>query len=299
MGPWSHGQWGGANETSLGNILFESNTSLWFSEHIEEPFFAYYLKGEGDINQIKEATIFFSGSNQWKQFAQWPPANNEQQALYLEKDGKIEFQKSISNHTTDFAEYISDPAKPVPYAEGIQLKRSGNYMTDDQRFASNRTDVLVYQSAILEENKTIAGPVIADLLVSSSTTDADFVVKLIDVFPDDYQYEKPLPNSYEMGAYQMLVRGDLFRAKFRNSFEKPEPLIPNKPTKVVFALNDAAHTFKKGHRIMVQVQSSWFPLFDRNPQKFTDIYQATKSDYRKANIRLYQNESKILVRVIN
>jgi putative CocE/NonD family hydrolase len=157
--------------------------------------------------------------------------------------------------------------------------------------------VLVYQTPILQEDKTIAGPVIADLLVSSSTTDADFVVKLIDVFPDDFQYEKPLSNNYEMGAYQMLVRGDLFRAKYRNSFEKPEPLVPGKPTRVRFTLNDAAHTFKKGHRIMVQVQSSWFPLFDRNPQIFTDIYHAKKSDYRKATIRLYQNDSKILVRM--
>jgi putative CocE/NonD family hydrolase len=299
MGPWSHGQWGGSNETSLGNILFDSNTSLWFSEHIEEPFFAYYLKGEGDINRIKEATIFFSGNNQWKQFAQWPPANSKQESFYLNKNGKIGFQKSTKSDTNDFAEYLSDPAKPVPYAEGIQLRRSGNYMTDDQRFASTRTDVLVYQTDILEEDKTIAGPVIADLFVSSSTTDADFVVKLIDVFPDDYQYEKPLPNNYEMGAYQMLVRGDLFRAKYRNSFEKPEPLIPNKPTEIKFMLNDAAHTFKKGHRIMVQVQSSWFPLFDRNPQIFTDIYHAQKKDYRKAIIRLYQNSSKILLTVIN
>jgi putative CocE/NonD family hydrolase len=298
MGPWSHGQWGGTNETSLGNILFESNTSLWFSEHIEQPFFDYYLRGKGDINQIKEATIFFSGSNQWRQFDQWPAENSVQQTLYLENKGEISFHKKSTANKNDYAEYISDPAKPVPYAEGIQLRRSGNYMTDDQRFASTRTDVLVYQTAILEEDKTIAGPVIADLLVSSSTTDADFVVKLIDVFPDDYQYEKPLPNNYEMGAYQMLVRGDLFRAKFRNSFEKPEPLIPNKPTKVSFTLNDAAHTFKKGHRIMVQVQSSWFPLFDRNPQIFTDIYQAKISDYQKAIIRLYHNDSKILITLI-
>ena len=298
MGPWAHGQWGGTNETSLGNILFESNTSMWFSEHIEEPFFAYYLKGKGDINQIKEATVFFSGSNQWKQFHQWPAANSTPQALFLEKNGRIAFHKNTMAGKNDFAEYVSDPAKPVPYAEGIQLRRSGNYMTDDQRFAATRTDVLVYQTDILEEDKTIAGPVIADLLVSSSSTDADFVIKLIDVFPDDYQYEKPLPNKYEMGAYQMLVRGDLFRAKYRNSFEKPEPLVPNQPTRVKFSLNDAAHTFKKGHRMMVQVQSSWFPLFDRNPQVFTDIYHAKKTDYQKATIRLYHDDSKILVRLL-
>ncbi len=299
MGPWTHGQWGGYGGNRIGNILFDSNTCDWFSEQIEQPFFDYYLKGQGSAEQIPEASIFFSGINQWKTFDQWPPAKTHKQILYLERNGKISFDDKSLTDTKSFDEYISDPAKPVPFIEGIQLRRNGDYMTDDQRFASKRPDVLVYQTDILKEDITVAGPIVADLLTSLSTTDADFVVKLIDVFPNDFQYEQPLPNHYEMAGYQMLVRGDLMRGKFRNSFEKPEPFVPGKPTQVKYSLPDIAHTFKKGHRLMVQVQSSWFPLFDRNPQIFTDIYHAKVSDYQKSIIRIFHHASRIVLNVMN
>jgi putative CocE/NonD family hydrolase len=296
MGPWTHGQWGGYGGNMIGNIRFDSNTCDWFGMNVELPFFEYYLKGKGDADKIAEATIFFSGSNQWRQLPKWPPANNQSQTLYLEADGKISFSEHEQKH--GYASYTSNPAKPVPYTDGIHLRRTANYMTDDQRFAARRPDVLVYQTDTLTDDITVAGPVIADLLVSISTTDADFVVKLIDVFPDDFAYETPLPNNYEMGGYQMLVRGDIMRGKFRNSFEKPEPFVPNTPTRIKYSLMDVAHTFKKGHRIMVQIQSSWFPLFDRNPQVFTDIYHAKKTDYRSSVIHIYHDASKIILPVM-
>ena len=197
-----------------------------------------------------------------------------------------------------YSEYISDPAKPVPYTQDVHLSRTKEYMTDDQRFAARRPDVLVFKTEMLTEDITLGGPVVADLMVSISSTDADFVVKLIDVFPDNFAYTGSSKNNYVMSGYQMLVRGEVMRGKFRNSFEKPEAFVPNKPTRVKYSLPDVAHTFKKGHRIMVQVQSSWFPLVDRNPQKFIDIYHAKEADFQKANIRIYHTDSKIILPVI-
>lgn len=296
MGPWHHGQWGRFDGTYLGNIQFGSNTSEWFQKNIELPFFEYYLKGKGSADQIKEATIFFSGSNEWKQLPQWPPAGMQQKTVYLQNNGVLGFE---NNKNTGYTQYTSDPAKPVPYTEDVHLNRTTEYMLDDQRFAARRPDVLVFQTPPLTEDITLGGPVIADLMVSTSTTDADFVVKLIDVFPDDFAYTQPLKTNYPMSAYQMLVRGEVFRGKFRNSFEKPEPFVPNKPAQVKYTLPDVAHTFKKGHRMMIQVQSSWFPLVDRNPQIFTDIYHAKLSDFQKADIRIYHNASKIILPIIN
>jgi hypothetical protein len=295
MGPWHHGQWGRFDGTSLGNIQFGSNTSEWFGKNIELPFFDYYLKGKGSADQIKEATIFFSGSNEWKQLPQWPSAGMQQKAVYLQNNGVLSFE---NNKNTGYTQYTSDPAKPVPYTEDVHLNRTTEYMLDDQRFAARRPDVLVFQTPALTEDLTLGGPVIADLMVSTSTTDADFVVKLIDVFPDDFAYTQPLKANYPMSAYQMLVRGEVFRGKFRNSFEKPEPFVPNKPAQVKYTLPDVAHTFKKGHRMMIQVQSSWFPLVDRNPQTFTDIYHAKLSDFQKADIRVYHNASKIILPIV-
>lgn len=295
MGPWHHGQWGRFDGTSLGNIQFGSNTSEWFGKNIELPFFDYHLKGKGSADQIKEATIFFSGSNEWKQLPQWPSAAMQQKAVYLQNNGVLGFE---NNKNTGYTQYTSDPAKPVPYTEDVHLNRTTEYMLDDQRFAARRPDVLVFQTPVLTEDITLGGPVIADLMVSTSTTDADFVVKLIDVFPDDFAYTQPLKANYPMSAYQMLVRGEVFRGKFRNSFEKPEPFVPNKPAQVKYTLPDVAHTFKKGHRMMIQVQSSWFPLVDRNPQTFTDIYHAKLSDFQKADIRVYHNASKIILPIV-
>jgi putative CocE/NonD family hydrolase len=306
MGPWYHGQWASNDGTHLGNVAFGSNTATWYQENIEIPFFNYYLKGKGDISKISEATIFLSGSNEWKQFAQWPPAEKQEKALYLQSNGKLSW--SIPTNINGFTSYLSDPSKPVPYTEDVHFNRTRNYMTDDQRFASRRPDVLVFQTDTLNEDVTVAGNVLADLITSISTTDADFVVKLIDVFPDYLSYtpidiyaEKDAESKYPMGGYQMLVHGEIFRGRFRNSYEKPQAFTPGKIDEVKYKLGDVAHTFKKGHRIMIQIQSSWFPLADRNPQKFVDIYHAKESDFQKATINIFHNKtgsSKIILPVL-
>jgi putative CocE/NonD family hydrolase len=283
MGPWSHGQWGAHNAASLGNVRFGSNTSKWYQDNIEIPFFNYHLKGKGNVDGIKEATIFISGENTWKQFETWPPKNVTNKTLYFQPKGKLDWKKATGGSTS----YVSDPAKPVPYTPEIRDVRTAEYMTDDQRFAAIRPDVLVFETDTLTEDVTVTGPLTADLRVSMTGTDADFVVKLIDVLPDDFTYGEG--EGYLMSGYQMLVRGEIFRGKFRNSFEKPEAFVPGKVTTVKFELPDIAHTFKKGHKIMVQVQSSWFPLADRNPQKFVDIYHAKDSDFQKATISVYHD----------
>lgn len=296
MGPWYHGQW--SNEGSyLGNVRFGSNTSAWYQQNIEIPFFNFYLKNKGGVKDIEEATIFFTGSNEWKKLGKWPPGNVDYKNLYLGQGG-LSFTPGLTNstaQTNNFFEYTSDPAHPVPYTEDVHNGRTIEYMTDDQRFASRRPDVLTFEMGELEEDLVLAGPVIADLVTSISTTDADFVVKLIDVFPDNFTYNDSSINNgkgYPMEGYQMLVRGEIMRGKFRNSFEQPIPFIPNQISHVKFELPDVAHTFKKGHKLMIQVQSSWFPLADRNPQKFIDIYKAAESDFQKTNIRIYHGGNK-------
>ncbi|WP_295795387.1 CocE/NonD family hydrolase [Mucilaginibacter sp.] len=294
MGPWYHGQWASKDGTRLGNVRFDSNTAEWFQNNIEVPWFNYYLKGKGSLDEISKATIFFSGENKWRKFKEWPPQDVTPTPIYLEENGKLSFTKSAKGQSFDT--YISDPAKPVPYADQIHFNRTREYMTDDQRFAARRTDVLTFSTDTLKEDITLAGPLVADLLVSISKTDADFVVKLIDVLPEKTP-RNPVTR-YPMGGYQMLVRGDIMRGRYRNSFEKPEAFVPGKPTQVKFTLPDVAHTFKKGHRIMVQVQSSWFPLADRNPQQFVDIYQAKDSDFVKETINIYHDESKLILPVL-
>ncbi len=316
MGPWFHGGWGGRSDGSyLGNVRFGSKTSEYYQKNIEIPFFNFYLKLKGTVHDIAEANIFFSGQNEWKTFTQWPPENVEYKNLYAKWDGRLSFQNGANlfkpedrpKRPQSFSEYISDPAHPVPYTEDVHLGRTREYMTDDQRFASRRPDVLTFGTDILYDDVTLAGPVVADLMVSLSTTDADFVVKLIDVFPDDFKYDekemgKGNGNSYPMGGYQMLVRGEIFRGKFRNSFEKPEPFVPGKITEVKYTLPDVAHTFKKGHKIMIQIQSSWFPIADRNPQIFTDIYHCSDSDFQKSTIRVYHdvvNRTRFILPILN
>ncbi|MEP7142932.1 MAG: CocE/NonD family hydrolase [Ferruginibacter sp.] len=307
MGPWYHGQW--SQEGSfLGNARFAANTSAFYQQNIELPFFKYYLEGKGSVDDIAEANIFFTGENNWKKLAQWPPQNVAYRSLYIDGGGKLSFEKpaagSIKKGVPGFSEYTSDPAHPVPYTEDVHENRTREYMTDDQRFASQRPDVLSFQTDVLTEELTLAGPVIADLVAGISTTDADFVVKIIDVFPDDFRYDTAVKgngNDYPMGGYQMLIRAEIMRGKFRNSFEKPEPFTPNKATSVKYELPDVAHTFKKGHRLMIQVQSSWFPLADRNPQKFMNIYTANDSDFQKAVIRIYHddvNQTKFILPVL-
>lgn len=296
IGPWYHGQWSSVVNPGarLGNIAFGSNTSTYYQQSIEIPFFNYYLKGEGVDPGLPAATIFFSGENKWRTFPEWPAAEKQDRPIYFEPGGGLSWKGPTAKN--DFSEYISDPAHPVPYTEDVHFHRTREYMTDDQRFASRRTDVLCFQTPVLEEDLTIGGPVVADLKVSLSTTDADFIVKVIDVFPDNFTYgdEPPAtgreqPRSYPMGGYQMLVRGEIMRGRFRESFEKPVPFKPGKVEGVRYTMPDVAHTFKKGHRLMIQVQSSWFPLADRNPQKFTDIYTCDDKDFQKATVHVYHD----------
>ena len=295
MGPWYHGQWASGDGYNLGNVQFGSNTAAWYANNIEVPFFNFYLKGKGSIDNIKEANIFFSGENQWHQSTSWPLAGTTPTKLYLLDNKQLSFN-AITNNEQSFSEYISDPSKPVPYTEDVHTDRTREYMTDDQRFAARRPDVLVYSTPILDNDITVGGKLTANLKVSISGTDADFVVKLIDVFPDQFSYSNN--DHYLMDGYQMLVRGEVFRGKYRNSFEKPEPFTPNKVTTIKYDLPDVAHTFKKGHRIMVQIQSSWFPLVDRNPQQFMNIYTATDKDFKKAVIKILNNESFIELPVV-
>lgn len=304
-GPWYHGQWASNDGSHLGNIYFESNTSTYFQRELEVPFFQYYLKNEGSVSNIAEATIFITGENNWKKFSTWPPAVIEK-TIYLNPDGNLSENKNTSEN--NYSEYTSDPSKPVPYEEDVHFNRTRKYMTADQRFAAKRPDVLVFKSDTLTKDITVTGEIIADLQTSISTTDADFVVKVIDVFPNNFTYNDvdiyaecdPAP-LYPMSGYQMLVRGEIFRGKYRKSFEQPEAFEPGKIETIKFALPDIAHTFKKGHRLMIQIQSSWFPLADRNPQQFLDIYKANKEDFIKSDIRIYHDNkhaSKIILPIL-
>ncbi len=298
MGPWSHGQWGPAGGENVGNIYWGSATSDYYHE-LEMRFFNYYLKDQGS-SDFPEATIFVTGANQWREFEAWPPREAKEQTLYFREGGTLSFDPPKG--TDKYDEYISDPMKPVPYREDIGRNRNADYMSDDQRFAACRPDVLVYQTDILMDSVTLTGPLTAELYVTTTGTDADFIVKLIDVYPDHAQAPAGKDVQVPMGGYQMLVRGEVMRGKFRNSYEKPEPFEPGQVTAVKFELPDVAHCFKTGHRIMVQVQSTWFPLVDRNPQKFVDINVCETSDFQKATIRIYldkKNASCVKVNVLN
>jgi putative CocE/NonD family hydrolase len=287
MGPWCHGCWARTDGDHLGNVWFNQKTGPWYREHVEFPFFEYYLKGKADPDLAK-ATVFETGTNEWKQYDQWPPKNTKKVSLYLGAGGKLLLQAPTSGPAYD--EYVSDPAKPVPFTTDTTTGMTREHMTDDQRQAGRRTDVLVYQTDPLEHDVTFSGPINPSLFVSTSGTDSDFVVKLIDVYPDDYPDPQPDPREVHMGAYQQLVRGELFRGRFRNSYEKPEAFEPNKVTKIAYTMPDINHTFRRGHRIMVQIQSTWFPLADLNPQKFVpNIYLAKPEDFQKATERVYHS----------
>lgn len=287
MGPWFHGGWARSDGDVLGGVSFGQKTSLTYREMVELPFFNCLLK---DIcnRELAEATVFETGSNQWRHYDSWPPKNVESREIFFNANGGLSFGASAG--ASSFDEYVSDPAHPVPFINNIAIGMTREYMTEDQRFAATRPDVLVYQTGVLDRDVTLAGPIKATLFVSTTGTDSDFVVKLIDVFPDS------APET--MGGYQMLVRGEPMRARFRNSFSKPEAMEPGKITKIEFTLPDVNHAFQRGHRIMVQIQSSWFPLVDRNPQKFVDIYRATEADFQKATQRVYHagaNASRLTV----
>ncbi len=295
MGPWYHGEWAGNDGTYLGDINFGSNTSTWYQQNVEIPFFNYYLKGEGSLQDLPEVTVFVTGSDEWKKFNHWPPKETENKPLFLTDSGKLTWKKPDLKNS--FSEYVSDPSKPVPYISKIHFERTRDYMDGDQRFAERRPDVLAFKSGILDQDVTVTGNVVADLLTSLSTTDADFIVKLIDVFPDRLTGEeeklyagKDPEDIYPMEGYEMMVHAEIMRGRYRNSLEKPEPFVPGKIERVKFSIGNIAHTFKKGHRIMIQIQSTWFPLVDRNPQKFVDIYHCSDSDFQKADIRIYHDK---------
>jgi uncharacterized protein len=282
MGPWSHGEWGRYDGQKLGDIDFGSKTADYYTEHIEGPFFDYYLKEKGKLD-LPGAFVFETGANQWRSMDAWPPKNLETKDLYLQTNGTLSWDLPPTGSTADYREYVSDPAKPVPYTSEIVHWYSPSFMLQDQRFAATRPDVLVYQSDPLQENVSVAGPIEVDFFVSTSGTDSDWVVKVIDTFPNNIKDS----GNAKLGGYEMMVRGDVLRGKFRNGLAAPEPFVANQVTKIHFELQDVLHTFKSGHRIMIQVQSTWFPMIDLNPQKFTDIYHAEESDFQKAIQRVY------------
>jgi putative CocE/NonD family hydrolase len=285
MGPWYHGGWGSTSGENDGAIPFGQPTAEYFVKNVELPFFDHYLKGAA-TTPTALATVFETGANKWHQLQEWPPAAATATALYLRADGKLSMDPPSAGEGSPCDEYVSDPAKPVPFMDVITQGMPEQYMVADQRFAGRRTDVLVYQTETLQKAVTVVGPVSPGLWVSTSGTDSDFAVKLIDVFPDRYRDAAGTVTA-TLGGYQMLVRGDLIRGKFRNSLEKPEAFTPNQPTAVSFTTSDIYHTFLPGHRIMVQIQSTWFPLADRNPQRFENINQAQVSDFQKATERVY------------
>ena len=291
MGPWSHGGWTRGTGLALGNLDFAIKTGEFFRENIQFPFFMEYLKDKPA--RLPEAWMFLTGINEFRRLDAWPPRNLRPTTLYFDEGGKL--SRSQPAGVAAFDEYVSDPTHPVPYVGYVAGGMTGDYMTEDQRFAGQRTDVLVYQTEPLERDTIVAGPVQVNLHVSTTGTDSDFVVKLIDRYPNDYPTPVPPPsqppraNALRMGGYEQLVRGEPFRGKFRRSFEKPEPFVPGQPATITYQLPDVYHAFRRGHRIMVQVQSSWFPLVDRNPQVLMDIPSAGPADFRKATERVYRS----------
>ena len=284
----------------LGNIRFGSKTSKYFQQEIQFPFFQHYLKDEG-APKLPEAYVFETGANVWRQYDRWPPREATAKNLYLRERGQLAFEPPTAVADSGFDSYISDPSKPVPFSAETRTTQGHLWMVEDQRFAARRPDVLVYESDVLTEDVTIAGPIIASIDVATTGTDGDWVVKLIDVYPGDAPDNTPNPAGVRMGEFQMLVAGEVMRAKFRKDPSKPEPLVPGRTTRLEFDLRDRYHTFLKGHRIMVQVQSSWFPVIDRNPQTFVDIMKAGESDFRAARHRLYRsvaNPSHLKLRVV-
>ncbi|MYG50389.1 MAG: CocE/NonD family hydrolase [Gemmatimonadales bacterium] len=301
VGPWLHGGWRRMDGDFLGCIAFDSRTSLHFQREFQYPFFEYHLKAEGTWDAT-EAHVFLTGTNEWRAYDAWPPAGVAPVSLYLGPDGTLSFEPptrtgdSAASAVDSAAEsaadsqadtYVSDPASPVPFSAEERTTLGHLWKVEDQRFASGRPDVLVYQSEPLEEDLTIAGPIGAEIFVSTTGTDSDWIVKLIDVYPDD---APPSANcDVPMGGYQMHLAGEIMRGRFRNDLENPEPMAPGEVTRIEIDLRDRFHTFKAGHRLMVHVQSSWFPAYDRNPQTFVDTYTASPGDYRAATQTVYRS----------
>jgi len=302
VGPWLHGGWARGDGDSLGQITFGVKTAKRFREEIELPFFNFYLKdkgppkgghyddGGGRLN-LPAAIVFETGANRWHDYTEWPPKGTRPRNLYLQANGRLSFVPPSDRSDQAFDTYVSDPGKPVPYTAETTTTEGHLFMVEDQRFVANRPDVLVYETEPLTQDLTVAGPIDASLHVATSGTDGDWVVKVIDVYPGDALDPKPNPQNVRMGGFQMLLAGDIMRAKFRNNMSRPEPMVPNKPAALQFTLGDKHHTFLTRHRVMVQIQSSWFPMFDRNPQTFVDIYHAKDGDYRKAEHKVFRSAS--------
>jgi uncharacterized protein len=296
MGPWVHGGWARQDGDKLGDVEFASKTSAFYREQIELPFFNFYLKDKADP-KLPEAYVFETGRNQWQRHDAWPPTAARMTPIYLHAGGTLDWDVPADTDGA-FDEYVSDPSKPVPYTMSVAVGMTQEHMVGDQRFAAARPDVLTYETGLLDHDVTVAGPIVASLRVSTTGTDSDWVVKVIDVYPADYPDPNPqatwnpFQRSYStLGGYQQLVRGEAMRGKFRNSYEKPEPFVPGQATTVEYPMPDVYHTFRTGHRIMVQVQSSWFPLVNLNPQKFLNINQATAADFQKATQRIYRSKT--------
>ncbi len=294
IGPWTHNGWNRYDGERLGDVHFDAKTAVEYRKNVLFPFFEHYLRGAAK-KDLPEATVFETGTNVWRHYPSWPPAKARARTLYFGAGGRLAFEAPALPGAFD--DYMSDPGKPVPFVGYPATEVPSEYMVSDQRFAATRTDVLVYRTEPLEEDLTVAGPVSPRLFVSTSGTDSDWVVKLIDVYPPDLPSLGPPPDRHdarkpgvELGGYQQLVRGEPLRGKFRNSFEKPEPFTPGKVEAVSFQMPDINHTFRRGHRIMVQVQSSWFPLIDLNPQTFVEIPRAKVSDFKPATQRVYRSQ---------
>ena len=290
MGPWSHGNWSrNVSRAVVGNYVFGENLSEFYQRHVETPFFRYFLKNSGEAPRF-EALVYDSGARNWRAFADWPPQNAKPLKLFLNSNRTLTFDNP-KPAGREYLEFISDPLNPVPYRDIKDISFGFTpraYMADDQRFASGRPDVLVFQSEILQQPVTLAGDLIANLNVTTTGTDADWIVKLIDVHPDNVANTQLSPVNANMAGYQLMVRSEVMRGRFRESFNDPKPFEPGRVTTVKVPLQDVFHTFKPGHRIMIHVQSSWFPLIDRNPQKFVDnIFKAQRDDYQTANHRVY------------
>lgn len=290
IGPWNHGGWRRHDGSKLGDIPFDSNTSKYFRQNIEAPWFAYWLKDKGSRN-FPEAMIFRTGANHWERHDSWPPMAAKPRPIYLRESGSLSFDAPATESAEAFDRYLSDPANPVPYRKRpISPTYPGGgwpaWLTEDQRFVDNRPDVLSWATPVLTSDVKIAGEVIAQIFAATSGTDADWVVKLIDVFPESY------PGDPLLAGRQLMVANEIFRGRFRESFEAPRPIPANQVVPYRFSLNSAGHTFQKGHRIMVQIQSTWFPLYDRNPQKYVpNIFLAKPEDYQTATQRVYRNRT--------
>lgn len=293
LGPWRHGGWIRTDGDKLGHVSFAWKTSRFYQEQIELPFLRKYLKGCAEP-QPTEAWVFESGTNTFERHATWPPKDAKPTPLYFAPGGAL---SASAPRTGSSDAWPSDPKKPVPYRSVPIHHNDGEFMVDDQRFAARRPDVVVYRTAALEQDLTVTGPVEVTLDVSTTGTDADFVVKLVDVYPYDRPDPDPNPTGVRMGGFQQLVRAEVFRGRFRSSFERPEAFVPGQPTLVKFSLPDVSHTFRPGHALMVQVQSSWFPMVDMNPQTFVDIGKATAADYKAATHTLHHGRSVIVLPV--